>query len=171
MELRFGIVWIEGDGRGESFGGGVEVPRAFGGDAQKKARAALAGEEFDGLAERGGGGSGIFFEEEDTEVEMGLGQFGIEFGGFFVFGSGIVVLVETSKGVGELKVGEGDVGLFGEKFLEGRDGVGVIVFVEGGLGFIEEIVERVAKFLGFSLGRFGWRCLREAACGEESDSN
>ena len=51
--------------------------------------------------------------------------------------------LERGVGIGELEVGVGDVGLFGEEFLQRRDGGFEIVLVDIALGFVEEVVQRI----------------------------
>jgi hypothetical protein len=55
---------------------------------------------------------------------------------------------------------KGHIGLFRDEFLERRDRGFVIVFVEGGLRLVEEVVQRIAQFLRSGLGGFGRRVLR-----------
>src|SRR5215831_12392336 len=152
MEQSLVVVGIEMASGVEGIGGAGKVSGALKGDAEKEARTALAGQEFHRFSERGGGGSGIFFKQENAQIQMGFGHFRIKGYGPLVFGASLVVLMESGVGVGELEVGKGDVRLLGEEFLERRDSGVEIVFVESGLGFIEEVIERIADFLWFTLG-------------------
>src|SRR5437868_4762934 len=58
--------------------------------AEKKTRTALRRQQLDGLAKRGEGRGGIFFNQEDAEIERGFGHFGVEDDGALVFGAGVV---------------------------------------------------------------------------------
>ncbi len=99
-------------------------------------------------------GGGIFFEEQNAEIQLSRGHFRIQGDGFFVFRAGFIGLMQAREGVGELKMGVGDVWFFREKFLEWGNCRGEIVFIERGLGLIEEIVQRILDLLRLALAGF-----------------
>ena len=149
------IFWIEGKGRFKRFGGGSEVARMFLRGAEEKTRTGLRREKFDGPGERSDGGGGIGFEQEDAEIELGFGHFGIEGDSFFVLGARVLGLLKRGVDVAELEVGVSEVVFFGEEFLERREGSLEIVAFDGDAGLFEKIVERIADDAARTLcGRF-----------------
>jgi hypothetical protein len=155
MEHGFNVVRIKTGGAFKRGDGAGDIARTFLGNAEEHAWTALRREHSNGFAQGRDGGGGIFFEEQDAEIQRRFRHFGIESHGALIFGASFVGTLERTEGVSELKVGVGDVGLFGKKFLKRGDGRGKIIFVDGGLGLIEEIVEGVFEFLRFGLdGRF-----------------
>ncbi len=84
--------------------------------------------------------TGSASSQQDAQIEIGFRHFWVESDGAFVFGAGFGNAFERGVGVGELEMGVGHVGLFGEKFLEWRDGGFEIIFVDVALGFVEKIV-------------------------------
>src|SRR5262249_42622856 len=101
MEQSLIVAGIEMGGGVERIGGAGNVSGAFKGDAEKEARAALAGQQFHGFSERVCRGGGIFCQQENAEIQMGFGHFGIKGYGPLVFGASLVVLMESGVGVGE----------------------------------------------------------------------
>ena len=69
--------------------------------------------------------------------KIGFEQFGVELDGAFVFCASFVGALEIGVGKGQLEVRVGKVWLFSDEFLERRDSSIEIVFVDGGLGFVE----------------------------------
>lgn len=146
------------EGFGIEMNGPVEGIRSTGevaglllGEAQQITWTALRGQERDRLAQRLGGCGGVGLEQQDAEVQLRFGHFGVDGDALLVFGAGVVGAFQCGICIGELEMGVGDVRLFGDEFLEWVDCGGEIVPVEGGLRLVEKVVQGVTNFL-----RFAW---------------
>src|SRR6185437_7255355 len=146
--------------------------------AKQKTRSALRGEQIDGSTQRRHGRLGIFFRQEDAQIEESLRHFRIQRGGTFVFGASLVGPLEGSVGVAELEVGPGNVGSFYNNLVESSDSGFKLIVVDVVLRFVEEIVERIGDLLSSRLGglfggglreesRRGGRERRDASCPQE----
>jgi len=104
-----------------------------------------------------------------------FGHFRIEFGGFLIFRAGFVGAFQRGKRIGQLKAHKGDVRFSAINFCNGMSAASKS-FCRGRLGFVEEIVERIAELLCFSLRGFVGRVLDcsenkvVAECGQPHDS-
>ena len=150
MERGFSVARIEIHGAFEGSRGASEVAGALLCDAEKDSWTRLGWEKFDGFSKRRDGIGGGWIREKDAEIEIGLGHFWIERDCFFVFGVGFGDLFQCGVSVGELKMCESNVGLFGDKFLQRGDRGGEVVFIDVALGFVEVVVQRVVD--GFFAG-------------------
>ena len=158
MERGFGVARVEIDGAFERVRGAGEIAGALLRHAEKNSWARLRREKIDGFLQRrdGVGGSGI--GEKDAEIQIGFRHFWIDGDRLFVLGASFGDLLQRGVGVGELKMRECDVGLFGDEFLQRRDRGGEIAFVDVALGFVEIVVERIVDGFFARLRSRRFRC-------------
>jgi len=81
----------------------------------------------------------------------------------FVLSAGLGGSFQRGERVSKLEVGVSHIGLFGQEFLQGNDGRLEIILIHVRLRFIQQIVERILKFLGLG----GGRLLGKAGSGEQ----
>ncbi len=147
--------------------------------AKQKTRSALRREQIDGSTQRRHGCRGIFFRQQDAQIEESLGHFRIQHGGTFVFGASLAGPLEGGVGVAELEVGPGNIGFFSNNLFKSSDSGFELIVVNVVLRFVEEIVKRIGDFLSSSLGglfggglreesRRGGRERRDASCSTRS---
>ncbi len=155
------VAGVEAQSLLERLGGSGGVARTLKGHGEEDPRPTLRRKELNGFAEWRDGSGGFAIEQQNAEVELGFGQFGVELDGTLVLGPSIVETFQSGVNVSELEMAVRLVGFFGNKFLERRYGSFEVILVDGALRFVEEIVKRIGEFLGLRLGRARRGGLRE----------
>ena len=131
----------------EFFGGAILLDRLGGlvaalvGHAQGESGALLIGQKLGGFLQRCNGRAGIRIHQGQTQVQISLGHLGIELDGLLILKFGVVEFLHRGVGVAQLKMNRGILWLFFQVGLVILRGGGVILGVQRGLGFRQEIIQ------------------------------
>ena len=143
MERGFGVARVEIDGAFERIGGAREIAGALLRHAEQDSRADCDGKKSTAFLRGATAAAGAVSVSSNAQIQIGFGHLWIDGSAFSYSARASWDLFQRGVSVSELEMRECDVGLFGDEFLQRRDGGGEIALVDVALGFVEIIVERI----------------------------